>query len=136
MAVIARTKASIRFFGDELVPDEMTLLLGCKPTSKHQKGEVLIGSNTGKKRIAKTGLWRLEASEAEPGDLDQQIEEILSQLTNDMDVWSDLVGRYEVDLFCGLFMDSVMEGVCILPDNLRLLGERGIEINFDIYGPE
>lgn len=135
MAVIARTKASIRFFGDELVPDEMSLLLGCEPTSKHQKGEVLIGRNTGKSRIAKTGLWRLEANEAEPGDIDHQIEEILSRLTNDMDVWSDLSAKYEIDLFCGLFMDSEMEGISISPDNLRSLGERGIEIGFDIYGP-
>lgn len=136
MAVIARTKTSIRFFGDKLVPDEMSLLLGCEPTYKHQKGEVLIGRNTGKRRIAKTGLWRLEANEAEPGDLDHQIQDILSRLTNDMDVWSDLVGRYEVDLFCGLFMDSGMEGIGISSENLRLLGDRGVEIGFDIYGPE
>ncbi len=136
MALIARTKASLRFFGDGLIPDEVTQILGCEPAFTQLKGESIVGRNTGKIRIANTGCWRLEAVEAEPGNLDAQIEEILSRITSDLAVWKELTSKFEVDLFCGLFMNSDMEGICISSTNLLALGERGIEIGLDVYGPD
>jgi len=81
-----------------------------------------------------TGMWRLRATKLAPGDLDAQIEEILSKLSSDMAVWKKLSERYHVDLFCGLFLASGNEGLTISPKSLADLGNRGIELGLDIYG--
>ena len=41
--------------------------------------------------------------------------------------------RYDVDLFCGLFMREGNEGLAISSKYLAELGARGIEIGLDIY---
>ena len=90
MAVLSGSAASLRFFGDDLDPDELTKLIGCPPTKSEQKGEEIVGKVTGQKRIARNGGWRLSAERREPGGFDAQISEILDQLTDDTDVCQNL----------------------------------------------
>jgi hypothetical protein len=80
-----RSKATLRIAGDDLVPAEVSSLLGCAPTTAQRKGEVLIGKNTGVARIARTGMWRLQSADHEPENLDGQVEEILTKLTADFE---------------------------------------------------
>ena len=136
MATISRTKASLRIAGDDLIPREITNLLGHAPTFEQTKGQIIVGKNTGKEREVTFGMRRLHANEAEPGDIDSQIFEILDKLTKDLTIWQSLSARYDIDLFCGLFMEKEIEGISIYPKALSALGERGIEIGFDIYGPD
>ena len=49
-------------------------------------------------------------------------------------MWRALVARYDVDLFCGWFLENSNEGVSLSPSSLLALGERGIELDVDIYG--
>jgi len=44
--------------------------------------------------------------------------------------------RFEVDIFCGLFMGSSNEGLSLSPRTLSALGQCGIELGLDIYGPD
>jgi hypothetical protein len=135
MAHLSRSRATLRLFGDDLVLAELTRVLG-HPSSKEQvKGEVIVGKSSGHKRIAKTGMWRLEAADAEPENLDTQIAEIFGKLTSDLDVWKTLLSRYSIDLFCGLFMEESNEGFSLSAESMKILGLRGIEIGFDLYGP-
>ncbi|WP_350259663.1 DUF4279 domain-containing protein [Stenotrophomonas riyadhensis] len=122
----------LRFFGDDLLPDEISALLGATPTASHQKGQELRGSRPGNVRVARTGSWQLDAERREPEDLDAQIFEILDQLTGDLAVWQSLA-RFRPDLFCGLFMGSSNDGVSLSPRALLALGRRGIEFGLDIY---
>ena len=135
MATISRSRASLRIFGDELVPDEITSVLGHSPTKKQIKGEKIPSRNTSKFRTASTGGWWLKSDESEPGNLDAQIEDILGKLTDDLAVWEAIRTNYDVDLFCGLFMKETMEGVDISAKNMLALGSRGILIGLDIYAP-
>ena len=48
---VSRTTASLRIGGDDLDPDEITALLRCEPTNSHRKGDIEVGSSTGKKYI-------------------------------------------------------------------------------------
>ena len=132
MAAIERSVATLRFFGDDLDPAEVTSLLGAEPNVAVRKGEEQVGSKTGTVRIAKTGSWRISATPREPEDLDSQIAEILGALTADPAAWSKL-SRYEPDLFCGMFMGSSNDGVTLSPGSLLELGRRGIRLNLDIY---
>lgn len=75
----------------------------------------------------------LESSSREPECLDQQVDELLGQLTPDIATWQALCKRFSVDLFCGLFMGSENEGLTISPASLAALGRRGIEVSLDVY---
>ena len=119
--------------GDDLVPSEITKLLGASPTAAESKGEKITKPKTGTTRIAKSGSWRLRAKSCEPENIDGQIAQILNQLTDDLTVWHEIKKRYRVDLFCGLFLGSSNEGLTISVKSLRALSERGIEAGFDIY---
>lgn len=132
MAAMERSVATLRFFGDDLDPAEVTVLLGAEPTVAIRKGDEQLGSKTGTVRIAKTGSRRMSATPREPEDLESQIAEILSALTADPAVWYKLA-RYEPDLFCGMFMGSSNDGVTLSPASLLELGRRGIQLNLDIY---
>ncbi len=121
--------------GDTLIPSAITALLGAGPSESQTKGDQLVGPKTGKTRIAKGGMWCLQASSRQPGDLDGQAQELLAQLTADLSIWADLAQRFDIDLFCGLFMEVRDEGVTLSPRTLVALGERGIELGLCIYAP-
>lgn len=135
MACISKTAACLRVTGDDLDPDEITHKLGKEPTGAERKGDIIRGKKTGRERVARSGGWRLVASDREPGDLDGQIREILGALTDDVSVWNQLASRFKIDLFCGLFMESGNEGESLSPESLRLLAARSIQLDLDIYGP-
>jgi hypothetical protein len=133
MAQLHKSAVTLRIAGDDLVPDEISRLLGASPTESQTKGQEFVGPKTGIVRIAKFGMWRLCAPDREPEDMDGQIHELLSQVTGDLSVWRRITERYDVDLFCGLFMRVGNEGLTISAKCLADLGARGIEIGLDIY---
>jgi hypothetical protein len=133
MAQLHKSAVTLRISGDDLIPDEITRLLGASPTHAQTKGDKIVGKKTGHVRIAKCGMWRLCASDREPEDMDGQIREILSQATDDLTVWQSITKKYHADLFCGLFMRVGNEGLTISSESLHALGARGIEMGLDIY---
>ncbi|WP_243358964.1 DUF4279 domain-containing protein [Fundidesulfovibrio terrae] len=135
MAQLHRSAATLRIMGDELIPQSITKLLGCEPTSSHTKGQVVGTTSTGKEIVRKSGMWRLEATDCEPEDLNKQVAEILGKLPNDPGVWAQISKQFRMDLTCGFFMNESNEGVVISIETLLALGQRGIELDLDIYGP-
>lgn len=129
---IHRSEACLRIFGTELVPEEITRLLQCEPTVAQRTGDV-IHYQSGRERVVKCGNWRLQAATAAPEDINGQIRAILSKVESSPVVWKALVQRFEVDMFCGLFMQGSNDGFSLAPDVMALLSERGIVIGFDIY---
>jgi hypothetical protein len=135
MARIARSVVALRIFGDDLVASEISTLLGAEPSRAESKGEKIVGKKTGDVRVAKTGLWLLRANDREPEDIDSQVVELFRQISPDLKIWLELSSRFEMNLFCGLFMETSNEGMAISSATLQTLGERGIELQFDIYDP-
>ena len=129
-----RSVATLRIIADDLVPAEVSTLLNGTP-ARPKKGDVTIGG-TGVQRTARTGMWSLHSEEQEPENLDRQIDEILGKLTSNTEVWQTLARQYRTDLFCGLFMSGGNQGLSISPRSLLSLGQRGIELGLDVYGPE
>jgi Domain of unknown function (DUF4279) len=136
LATLQLSVAALRVFGDDVIPSEISLLLGAEPSKAAIKGEPIQASASARARTARTGSWRLQVQDREPGDPNVQVAELLGQLTTDLQVWRDLAERFQVDLFCGWFMGESNEGISLSPETLRALGERGIELQLDIYGPE
>ena len=134
MTELHKTAASLRFFGDDLDPDEITLRLGAKPTVGVRKGGTWRTS-VGVEKTASKGQWRMTVERRSPGDLDGQLEELFAPLTTDLAVWRDLSGRFQADVFCGLFLNEFNEGISLSPRTLEALGLRGLSLDMDVYGP-
>ena len=134
MTMIAKSVVTLRIMGDAVVPTEVSKLLGCEPSGSYSKGQVMT-SPSGKQVTRKSGMWMIETDDSEPGAVDAQVSKILSQLNPDLAVWKKLSEDYKIDLFCGLFMDEVNEGLELSPATLGALGQRGIMLGLDIYGP-
>lgn len=135
MARLARSVASLRVFGDDLEPDEITRILGHSPSQSWRKGE-LQSSRAGRTSTRRCGAWFLAVDPTEPEDLDGQVIKLLNQLTGDEKAWSELNARFDVDLFCGWFMGTSNEGVAVSPSTMAALGRFGIALSLDIYGPD
>lgn len=134
MAKIYETTMTLRFFGDDLDPDEITARLAYPPTVGAKKGGVWI-TKGGIEKVARTGVWRLKVKDRKPGDLNGQIAELLMLLSDDLSVWGDLTARFEADLFCGIFMIEGNEGTSMSAKTMTNLGSRNLRLEFDIYDP-
>lgn len=134
MAQLHKSAATLRIMGDDLIPEEVTSLLGSNPTSAYRKGQ-MEQLRSGRTLIRRSGMWRLEALDCEPENVDGQVSEILGKLTSDLDVWTILAARFQMDLYCGWFMQETNEGLTISPKTMLALASRGIELGIDIYGP-
>ena len=135
MPHLQQSLVTLRIWGDDLVPDDISARLGGAPTFAHVKGDPVTGVPSDHVRIAQTGSWHLRANDCEPEDIDSQVRDLLAGLTNDLAVWRKLRETFGVDLFCGLFMGHGNEGLSISPGTLVALGVRGIELSLDIYAP-
>jgi hypothetical protein len=128
---VDRACVSLRLFGDALVPDDVTHRLGCQPTEARHKGDVIPSKQY--HRPASTGSWRLEGSLPGTAEIDEQVEALLLTVTSDLSVWKNLSTEFEVDIFCGVFLNESNRGFCLSPRVMQLMSERGIVIGFDIY---
>jgi len=131
MSLVGRTKVTLRFVGDDLDPDTLTAMLGCRPTSAKRAGEVLPSGY-----VVVRGSWHMQSELCVPGDLDTQIRSILASLTSDLAVWNDLAERYRANLFCGLFLTEGNQEIVLSSDTMAAIGLRGIKLGLDIYGAE
>ncbi|WP_287098606.1 DUF4279 domain-containing protein [Mesorhizobium sp.] len=134
MSDIHETAAGLFILGDDLIPDEVTKLLGALPTVARVKGGQWF-TPIGQSMISKTGVWRRHAERRTPGDINLQISEILEPLSKDRTVWQSLQRRFDVKMDCGLIMSDWNEGLEILPETMKQLADRGVRLELDVYGP-
>lgn len=132
---MSRLAISVRVQGDDLDPEEITRVLGATPKFAARKGDqVRRGERTVTQR---SGIWVFGLTE-EPSpewELNDAMVAILGRLSSDLQVWASLAARFKLDVFCGLFMSSDNQGADIAPVTLRLLAERGLTLDLDVYGP-
>ena len=80
--------------------------------------------------------WSLHAPASGDGDVDGQISWILQRLTPDVTIWKKIAAEYRIDVFCGLFLERSNREIAVSAATMAELGERGIELGFDIYAPD
>jgi hypothetical protein len=119
-----------QWYGGAVDRSTMTLRIKCE-TSECDAVSKLIGCTS-----VNPKHWRIVAPDSQGADLDAQVSSILSRLTSDLGVWQQLSSKYQVDLFCGLFLDRPNRGVRLLAETMAQLGARGISFGFDIYAHE
>ena len=134
MDSLERGSATLLIFGDDLVPDEITALLGTSPRLGVRNGEKFVASN-GKEVVAPTGKWIFGGDYRSPPSLDEQISQLLLALPNDPKIWDDLTSRFDCCLSVGAYFADWTGGITLEPATLKLLAERNLPIDFDMYAP-
>lgn len=126
---VGRTTATLRLFGKDLDHDEVTRLLGCEPTETHRRGDPVTKDGRGSR---KNNSWRLSSHLPETAGINEHVRAILARVTQDLDAWKSLA-RFAPNIFVGVFLTGFNQGDILTPATSALLGERGIELQLDIY---
>jgi len=124
--------AGLRIFGD-FAPEDISQLLGCSPNESYLKGESRT-FKSGRVLTRKTSMWGLNAPDGK-GDLDGQISWILSQVTDDLAIWSHLSQNHSIDIFCGFFMGDFGTGFALQVETMAALASRKLVVEICLYRP-
>jgi hypothetical protein len=116
----------LRFFGDDLDPETITALLGVDPTDACRKGDPVRASHTGR--------WLLDC-ERTSDTPDSQIKLLMSDLTDELDVWQRLAASFSAEIKCHLFLKRWTRGTIFSTESLTLLTERGLRLHVEVYTP-
>lgn len=116
---IDKSTVSLRISGKNLNPDRISKLLNCMPSKVTKPNNTVV--------------WLLESSSAEDMDIEDQIWEMLKKFPTKKKIWDSITSQYEVDLFCGLFLEAENRGFGLSVKLMKKLSFLGIEIGFDIY---
>ena len=136
MGELFESVATLRFFGDDLIPDRVSEMLGGHPTFSSRKGDMVRMVENGSEVRAHTGSWRLRTSRLRPGDLDRHVVELFQNLTENINVWQMLSCQFKADVFFGIKLANYNEGFSLSPESLRAGSSRGLLFDFDLYGSD
>ncbi len=129
----AQTFASLRLFGDQLQPDEVSRLLNLKPTESAPKGLETVAPS-GKSRISPTGRWILESQEhVHSTDSQDHIAWLLDQLDKSGAVPCKIPGVGRADICCFWLGATGNGGPEFSPEVLGRLAKYQLTLSLDIY---
>lgn len=123
------------FCGDDLDPEEISRLLGCRPTSSRSKGEL----RTGLTAIAgpwPTGAWILSVEGKAPQTASELLTELLRNLPDDETLWLELSRRWRVSIWLGLFLKQWNRGFELEASLIERIARMHATLSFDIYADE
>lgn len=69
--------------------------------------------------------------------IDNQIADLLNSLPNNLSLWPRLTTDFDCYINVGVWFtdNSWTGGFCLQAQTLRMLGERGLKVDFDMYAP-
>lgn len=126
---LPRLRVSLRIRGDTLDPDFLTQQLGVAPDFSATKGQEV--SRDGRTSESETGMWVYRADVPPDTDLGDAILKLLDALPDDTVLWEELVDAYQVEVFCGVFLQADNQGATVDADAMSALGRRGLTLSFD-----
>jgi hypothetical protein len=126
---------TLRISSEDLVPDDVTKVMGCDPDESQQKGQAVLREDGTVMRIARFGAWwlTLKPEDTDEWDCAEAMMGVLRRLPGGLGLWRRLTKAYKVDFFVGLSMPSKNKGFELSPEVMKYLGDRGIAAGFDIY---
>jgi hypothetical protein len=131
---VNRIRVSLRFGGDDLDPSVMTRGLGVDPTFAARKGESV--ERSGHTYRQRTGVWYLALPDRSEWELGDAIQTLLARIPASASTVRQLSAQYGGEIFCGLFLEQYNRGCAIDANIVSALAERGLALDFDIYGFE
>jgi uncharacterized protein DUF4279 len=120
---------SLKAYGDDLDPDEITGLLGVAPTYSHRLGDSMRPGSP----PFQTGCWTHKVESAGPGDAaDQALGCLLDRLPSDPSLWARLVQSYQIRIFFRIGFTGCNKGFGLSAVNLRRIAALGVRVEFDL----
>lgn len=120
---------SLCLYGEDLIPDEITAILKCEPTSSHVKGN----RKGPRSPPAKQGGWFLNERASAPESVDGLVLSLLARVPDDPEFWRSLHLRYAVQLRFGLFQSAWNRGFGLEPSTVSRISHIGAAVVFDVY---
>jgi len=123
--------------GDKLDPGQITSILKCLPTRSHTRGSRSITTPSGNISVPRKGQWALtiNSKDYENGEIELEdgLKILLGKLPSDAKLWRSLTTKFDVDIFCGLFLKTSNRGFELSAKASKMLSHRNLEIGFDVY---
>jgi len=131
---VDRFKITLRIASEEFDPDEICALLGCSPTKARKKGSP-VNDSPGAAMLATKSRWSLsiDSDLCSDGDVEDGIKLLLARFPANPELWSSLSKVCEMDIFCGIFLESGNRGFGLSAEVCAMLSQRHLSIGFDVY---
>ena len=125
------TKVVLCAYSKQLDKQEVSNLLEVAPTKAWNPNEPHPMGNKERIRVVDWGKWSFECST--PVSVEQQIEILLSQCTNNLEHWRLLTEKYEVWLSVVGYLHNWNRELDLSSRVLRLLVDRNLALKVDVY---
>ncbi|MFA0792285.1 DUF4279 domain-containing protein [Microbulbifer echini] len=119
-------------FGDDLIPEEVTELLGVEPSQSYKMGDERPRGS----QYYKTGGWLIKSGEVPIGESregEEKFEEWLSELPDDKFAWSSLIEKFEIKARLVGYTDQWNADYTISPGALNESTKRGLPLMIDPF---
>lgn len=126
------SKASLRIFSEELLPDEVGAVLGLRATSVHVKGEPRSRHH---KDVWRDSFWYLASPLGDERVMGDHLNWLLDSLEPRMDAVMKLSETCRIDLFCGFSSENGQGGFTLDPATLARIARLGVPLILDLYPP-
>lgn len=122
----------LAIYGEELIPNEITSLLGCQPTHSHRRGDRMRDGS----QPFKVGAWLIEERGEPPDTAEVLTRRILQRVQSDPDAWKEISQRFAIQLRYGLHMNGWNKGLELPADLVATIAQLYASLEFDIYAYE
>lgn len=126
---VDQTYVSLNIYGEDLIPEAISQLLGCQATHMIYQGDRRTPNSAPYQRSA----WLLSQKEKAPITAEPIIQGLLSRVSNDLDLWQELASKYEIQLRISIHMEGWNQGFDLSSEMIQQIAAVGAKIVFDIY---
>lgn len=125
---------TFRVTGSEVDPNEISVLLGLKPSSGHRRGDPHFGNEGRRYADFSEGLWALETTLEKTRPLKEHLDELGFLLADKEAILRGLRARaYDLEIFVGVFDIKNGDEVGLSAAQMRMWADLGVDIGFDLY---
>jgi hypothetical protein len=126
---IDETRVTLGIHGDDLDPDELSVLLKCGPSAAHRRGD----RRPRNVPPWPSGAWLLSVKGKAPTGPEELLTTLLDRLPQDPSVWDVVRQRFTLRLSCGVFVDAWNRGFDLSPAALKRITALGASFTVNIY---
>ena len=130
--LVDQSSVTLGIYGDNLDPEVISRILGCRPTSSHRKGDP---RDNGPRPTSPwpSGAWLLVIDGESPESPEELSRKLLMTLQADPAVWEQLAEQHEVRVYYGIHMNAWNRGFDLSPATIEQMATLRATVGFDIY---
>ncbi len=127
--------ASLQVSSVNLIPANVTNLLGAPPTESQTKGVPLLRENGSIQRTPKFGRWcrTIKAAQSDEWDIAEVVRMLFQGLPESPQVWAEVAKEGKIRVSLGLSISSSSQDFLFDCELIQLLARRHASVWFDVY---